>query len=390
MSALKAVVVGAGLIGLSAARALTLRGVGDVRVVDSGVLAGGGTGKSSGVVRSHYGVPSLAAMAWRSLPYFEEAPDETGFRQAGYLVGVGEENAQALRANVSMQQKLGIDTDLLSADAAARLWPHARLDDLGAFAFEPRGGYGDASQTALAYSREARARGAEIVQRTPVAGLVTDGDTVRGVRLADGDVMPADVVVVAAGPWSPALLAPLGIDVPVRAERVELVMVDSGAPLPDVPVLSDLVSLQYIRPERSGHLLLGNSDHSAPEYADPATYSNKVGEAGLERAVTKFAHRFPGLSEAAVTGSYAGCYDVTPDYNPVIGATPARGLFLAAGFSGHGFKISPAVGALTADLVLDGGSRDPDIRAEDFRLSRFSEGDLLVSRHPYIGSGEMR
>ena len=91
-----------------------------------------------------------------------------------------------------------------------------------------------------------------------------------------------------------------------------------------------------------------------------------------------------------MAGSYAGCYDVTPDYNPVIGPAGPANLLVAAGFSGHGFKISPAVGALVADLVVDGRSADPHVPESDFRLERFAEGTPLRSPHPYVGAGEMR
>jgi sarcosine oxidase subunit beta len=223
-----------------------------------------------------------------------------------------------------------------------------------------------------------------------VTAVRTSGDRVAGVELGDGEIVPADVVVVAAGAWSATLLAPLGVRFPVRAERVELLVVDAGTPLKDVPVFSDLVSLQYVRIEASGQLLAGNSDHSEPEYADPDHYANLATDAGTERAVGKLLHRFPGFPAPAVSTSYAGCYDVTPDYNPVISPVGPDGLLLAAGFSGHGFKISPAVGSLVADLVLDGASNDPDIDEKDFRLSRFDEGKPLQSRNPYSGAGQMR
>ena len=93
---------------------------------------------------------------------------------------------------------------------------------------------------------------------------------------------------------------------------------------------------------------------------------------------------------ARLSSAYAGCYDVTPDYNPVISASPVAGLWLCAGFSGHGYKISPAVGELMADLVTSGGSRRDEVDHHDFRLERFAEGDLLVSPHPYAGAGQMR
>ncbi len=123
MSASRAVVVGGGLIGLSIARALTERGLTDVLVLERGLLASGGTGKSSGIVRAHYGVPSIAAMAWRSLPVFEALGAEVGFRQVGYTVVVGEENAGPLKDNTAMHQGLGIEVDLVDPDQVAALWP---------------------------------------------------------------------------------------------------------------------------------------------------------------------------------------------------------------------------------------------------------------------------
>ena len=107
-------------------------------------------------------------------------------------------------------------------------------------------------------------------------------------------------------------------------------------------------------------------------------------------AVPKFARRFPGLDGAALTSSYAGCYDVTPDYNPVIGPSPVEGLWLCAGFSGHGYKISPSVGELMADLIIHGHSRLSGVDHRDFRWERFGEEQLLTSPHPYIGAGQMR
>ena len=111
-----------------------------------------------------------------------------------------------------------------------------------------------------------------------------------------------------------------------------------------VPVLSDLVSLQYVRPDLAGTLLVGDSDHSDPEWVDPDSYSEVTDDNQLVRSIGKFEHRFPGLTEARLRSTYAGCYDVTPDYNPVIAEAPLAGLFVLAGFSGHGYKISPAVG----------------------------------------------
>ena len=146
----------------------------------------------------------------------------------------------------------------------------------------------------------------------------------------------------------------------------------------------------HARTERSGELLVGNSDHASPEFADPEHYSNHADDAYVATAVEKLDHRQPELPDPSLSFSYAGCYDVTPDYNPILSATPVHDLYVCAGFSGHGFKISPPVGALMADIVTQGASSDPRIKAGDFRLERFEQQLPLKSQHPYSGAGQMR
>jgi sarcosine oxidase, subunit beta len=391
-------VIGGGLEGLAIAWSLADRGKTDVLVVERGSLCSGMTGKSSSVVRCHYGIASLAAMAWYGVGVFERAHDlfgheqgDIGFRQCGYVVGVGENDVDALKSNVAMQQELGIDVDFAGHDEVADLWPGVNLDDFAAFAYEPRGGRGDAYLAGMAFAANARTLGVRIRQSTPVASLLANADgSVYGAVLADGSKIHAATVVLATGPWTPALAATVGVDIPVRAQHAQLVVVDTGRPVSAVPVLSDLTCLQYVCREPNGELLVGNSDHSSPRFVDPDSYPNSADHEAIEKAIAKLGHRLPAMPDPRVAGTYAGCYDVTPDYNPIIGAAPLDGLFLVTGFSGHGFKISPAVGRLVSDLLVDGKTELHGVSPSDFRYSRFAEDDPLTSRHPYTGAGQMR
>jgi len=370
------IIIGGGLEGLSIAYHLGRSGM-RVTVLERGELCGGGTAKSSGVVRCHYTVRSLAAMSWFAIRQHEDLGAEAGFHQVGYLVGVGTENTAALRHNVRMHQDLGIDVRILDGEAARTYWPSVNTADFAAFAYEPRSGYGDAYQLGMAYARMARAEGVTVRRHTPVRGLLKKSP---GVELVSGGVLQADLVIIAAGPWSRGLAATIGLDLPIEPQREQIVMVRPGSEfLYPCPVFGDLVSLQYIKPEASGELLWGNADHSNPEYADPDHYSNR---ANVETAAEKMAHRFPGLPDPRITNSYAGIYDVTPDFNPIIDRID-ESLFIAAGFSGHGFKISPAVGRLVADMVVGGRSSIPGVDPSDFRLSRFAEDKPLVGPHTY-------
>ncbi len=388
------VIVGGGIEGAAAAWALSQRGVTDVSVTERNTVASGMTGKSSGIVRCHYGVSSLAAMANVGLEVFEKAEEifgsDIGFRQTGYVVGVGEQNVDSLRMSLAAQRSVGVQTEEIDHAEVARLWPWADLSPFGAFGWEPRGGYGDAYQTAQAFAVAARAAGVRIRQGANVIGLTVDGHRVTGISLDDGTTIAAGTVIVATGVWTRPFLAPYGVDVPIRVVREQIVTIKPGVETGPVPVFSDLVSLQYVRPEVGGDILFGNSDLADVEEADPDNYLNRATDGFVDLTVDKVGTRFPGFTDAAISSSYAGCYDVTPDWNPVISKTPLDGLLVAAGFSGHGFKIAPAVGLLVADLVIDGHSSDPRIPAEDFRLSRFAEDDLLKSPYPYLGAGEMR
>lgn len=388
------VIVGGGLEGAAAAWALSQRGVTDVFVAERNTVGSGMTGKSSGIVRCHYGVSSLAAMAAAGLEVFENAEEifgtDIGFRQTGYVVGVGAPNVENLCKSLAAQRAVGVQTEQIDASEVARMWPWADLTPFAAFGWEARGGYGDAYLTAQAFAVSARAAGVRVRQGSTVTDLLRTGDKVTGVRLADGSEISAGTVIVATGVWTRPLLAPCGVDVPITVHREQIMMIKPGLDVGDVPVFSDLVSLQYIRPEPNGELLFGNSDLVELDVADPDGYSNRADDAFIDMTVDKIGNRFPGLTDAAIAGSYAGCYDVTPDWNPVISRTDLDGLVVAAGFSGHGFKIAPAVGRLIADLVVDGRSTDPRIPETDFRLSRFTEEDLLKSPYPYVGAGEMR
>lgn len=388
------VIIGAGVIGLSTALALVERGVRDITVLERDAVGSGGTGRSAGIIRCHYGVTSIAALALASLDFFENAGDllgaDIGFEQVGYLVGVGEENVDPFRASLANQRSIGVDTRDIGAEEVAQLWPSAFLDDFAAFCYEPRGGYGDGYATAQAMAARLRRDGVTIRQGAAVAAIEVAADSVTGLRLTDGEVVPAGTVVVAAGPWSVPLLSAVGIELPIQPLLIQEVLIDPGVDLGAPPVFSDLVSLQYAH-LRNGELLFGNSaGDSAQPIASPDNYPSHASNERVELAAEKAVHRFPGIEDPRVSTTSTGVVDATPDNNPIISATGYAGLYLATGMSGHGFKISPALGRLTAELVLDGETTIPNVRAADFRLSRFAEGDLLVSPYAYRGPAGIR
>lgn len=390
-----AIIVGGGVMGTSIGYALAQRKLGRLAVIEQFGIASGATGRSSGVLRCHYGVPELVTMAVKSLHWFRDARErddlDVGYRKIGYLVGVGPDDVNALRANVAMQKDLGVNVDLVQPLEARDLWPKMNVDDFGLLAYEPEGGVADPAMTASAFQQLGKGQGVEYLLGTFVQKIIVGpGERVVGVVDQDGQQLEAEILIVAAGAWSPTLFVPLGIDVPIRSERAQLILVNPNEPVGHPPVFSDLVNLQYGRPEVNGTILVGNSDHRRPEWVNQSDCPDGVTEDYVHAATEKFLRRFPELVNSQLVGGYSGCYEVTPDYNPIISDTPIAGLYLAAGFSGHGFKLSPVVGELVADLILNQRSADPDIDLSVFRLSRYDEHQPLKSLHPYGGASQMR
>jgi len=389
------VIIGAGLMGCSTAYELAKRGVKRIVILEKNFIGSGATGQSSGVLRGHYSYELLTRMAAQSLETFRHAKEilgnEVGYQPVGYLFGVDDRNIETLKRNVEMQKKNGVNTGLVTMEDVNEIWPELDTDQFGAFAYEPHGGYGDPVLTNQAYADAARRLGVTIKQYCGVKRVITsqDGSTVVAVETTDNQLISTPKVIIAAGIGAHHLMKNTGVEVPVKGQRAQLIYISPGGFKRNVPSFGDFMHDQYIKPEvSSGHLLLGNADHADPQFIDPADYDadnypKYATDTAIEKAITKFMNCFPSLENAKLLASYSAAYEITPDGIPFISSTPLEGAYLCTGFSGHGFKITPSVGKLTADLVLDGVSMQPGIDLAPFRLNRFEENDLLKPAHPY-------
>ena len=372
------VIIGGGVTGTSTAFHLTRRGVRDVVLVDKGTLASGGTGKSSACVRQHYSTAETCRMIRYSLEFFQHFAERVdgascGFRHTGYLLGVDDNMRTPMEASVALQRSVGIDTRLVSPTEMRELEPRLRSDDLVAGCYEPASGYCNPVETAQGFARAARAAGARLMEDTAVVGLIVEGDRVRGVRTSQGDIL-APVVLNAAGLWSAELAAMAGVELPIHVCRHKISIVTwPEADRRPHPMVYDFVTNIYTRPELGEHILVGGLDaDESRDAVDPDAYKEGVSLDESMDALARVSHRFPVLAEGHIARGYAGCFDVTPDWHPILDRVGPTGYHVAAGFSGHGFKLSPAVGHMVAALITDGPGAHPDLSA--FRLSRFAEG----------------
>lgn len=385
---MRALVVGAGVIGSSVALELARSGA-DVTVVDRAGAAGhGSTSASSAVVRFNFSTLQGVALAWEARHCWEHWPEHLGttrdaavahYQRAGMVLL--DVDVAPRRLFVPLFDEVGVpyeewDADTLAARVpgidAGRYWPPSRLEDdrfwseapdrLGAV-YTPDAGYVDDPVAATHDLAAAAARhGAEFAFHRTVSEVLRDGARVRGVGLADGGEITADVVVNAAGPWSGRLnrLAGVGGDftVGVRPLRQEVHHVQAprgyGANGTPGPVVADIDLGTYMRGDGTGGLLVGGTE---PE-CDPLHWLDDPDGAGqhptksvFDVQVARAARRFPGLGVPDRPRGVVGVYDVSDDWTPIYDRTDLDGFYVAIGTSGNQFKNAPVVGQLMSTLV---------------------------------------
>ncbi len=377
------VVLGGGSTGTSAAFQLARRRYGKVVLVERDSVGAGPTAKSIGIIRLHYSHEPLIRLAARSLELFEGFEGLTGatadFTRCGFLLLAPEREMGVLRANVELQHRFGIGSSVLTPPEIAALDPRMALDDVAGAAWEPKSGFADGYATATGFAAAARREGAEIWEKTAVQRLIVDGGRVRAVQTARGEIS-TPAVLAACGPWTPALLQPLGVNVPIQSSRQQVVQL---APPPGFGalgvVIEDLAQGFYVRPEAGNTVLAGVLEEEAEQIVSPDAFDRGVDLDFVERVGQMWARRYPGAQDAEVRRGYASLYDITPDWQPVLGAVDGiGGLYIAAGFSGHGFKLSPGLGEVLAAIIA---GETAGIDVSMFRLSRFAEGHPIRGRH---------
>jgi sarcosine oxidase subunit beta len=370
------VIIGGGVVGASIAYHLGRRGVGSgVALLERDQVGSGSTARAVGGIRSQFSTELNIRMSLESVAFWRRFEDELGeavdYREDGYLfLARTEEERAQFAANVELQNALGVPSRLLSPEDAATVVPGMYTGDLAAAAYNATDGAAGPNEATMAFARAARRAGVRILEGTEVTGIDVVEGRIAGVRTT-GAAWSTRVVVNAAGPWAAPVGRLAGIDVPVRPFRREIFVSEPFAGLPErLPIVIDLHVGWYFRREGAGILMAGHKD-------DHPSYDTHVDWGGLSTVADLAVHRVPALEGASFGArAWAGLYDVSPDDHAILGPVDGvDGLYLACGFSGHGFQHSPATGRLVAELVLDGQTTGIDIAP--LGLDRFARGAML-------------
>lgn len=368
-------IIGGGVMGASAAYHLAKRGVKDILLLEKESHFGtGATGRCAGGVRYQFSTEINVTLSIHSLPmienFKEEIGQDPGYHKYGYLlVATNENEVKEFRLNVAMQNRLGVQTELLSGDEVRRRLPLMRFDDALAGTFHHKDGTADPNSIVMGYINASQKMGVRALTGVEVIGVTVSGGEVRSVKTNLGEI-EARVVLNATGPWSGLIAAMAGIKVPLIPLRRQMFTTNPLKEVPEnFPFVIDFAKSLYFHREGEGLLVGMSNPDEKPGYDQSVDENFEL--VNLEAAIG----RMPLLEKASRASHWAGLYEMTPDAHPIYGATDVKGFFLCTGFSGHGFMHGPISGKLLSEYILDGKYSSVDVSMLD--LKRFEEGRLI-------------
>ncbi|MBX3270762.1 MAG: FAD-binding oxidoreductase [Sandaracinaceae bacterium] len=360
-------------MGLSIAYNLARFGAERVLVLDGGYLCGGASGRNGGGVRAQWSSETNIRLMRRSIALCDEFATKmrinVWFRRSGYLfLARSDERARQLEASCALQNEHGLSTRILDPTGIKKLVPQLDVSRVVAASHNPDDGVVFPWPFVWGYAREAQRLGVELHTHTRVLDLETEGERITGVVTDRGRVR-AERVICAAGAWSPELTRKVGVELPSRPHRHEICSTEPLKPFLE-PFVGDLGTGLYFSQSMRGEIVGGISNEHVPEGLDQASSLRFL--ALYARSLTR---AMPILGGVRVLRQWSGCYDLTPDGNPLVGPVDeVPNLYLASGFMGHGFMMAPIMGELYARHLLFG--EEPEL-FERWNLRRYAQGNLL-------------
>lgn len=406
-----AIIIGAGVIGASVAKEMSAQGYKTLSIDKLPEAGYGSTSGSCAIIRTYYSAFETCALAYESWFYWKDwnnyigTQDESGlieYHDIGCLVIKTEQNDQ-LENVCEMMDQVGCPYDdlkpnqinnIMSGVDTQMYYPPKRPGDEGfceptgpsvsGAVFFPRGGYvSDPKLAAHNVQRSAEALGAEFLFNTEVTEILQENECVSGVKLSDGTVIKAPVVVNVAGPHSFVINKMAGVEddmkISTRALRHEVAHVPAPESLDYDEkgfIYSDSDIYTYARPEVGNNILIGSEDPKCDiqEFVDdPDDFDDNVSEQTKIMAM-RLAQRIPDLGIPEQANGLVALYDVTEDWMPIYDKSSLFGFYMAIGTSGNQFKNAPVVGKLMTKLIQDiEGGQDHDNNPVKFHLENIDK-----------------
>lgn len=373
-------IIGGGITGCALAFELAKRGRKDILVVEREYLTSGATGRCGAGIRQQWGTELNATLARDSIRIFEHLEDYTdygvscGLNQGGYLiVAYTEGEWKQFQKNVELQRRLDIPVKVLDANGAKEIVPHLNTEGLYGATFCGTDGHADPFHCTFAYAKAAERLGVEFATYTEVTGLKTAGSKIAGIETNKGYV-EAGIVINAAGGDAGTIAKMAGVDVPISPERHQILITEPVNHIQDPMVISFHYHF-YCQQTPHGSFIMGVGDPT-----EPISFNIKSSWKFLEDCAAQVTHALPLLKKLRIVRQWGGLYDMSPDRNPIIDEMEGvSGLYMVAGFSGHGFMVAPKTAIIIAQKLT---GEKPDIDVNLFSAKRYKTGELL--REPSV------
>ena len=374
------VIIGGGVHGLSLAHYLAKSGITDVLVLDQGYIGGGGSARTTAILRSNYYTAEAIPFFRESLKLYENLSSDLDlnllFDQIGRLdIGHSESAIYGLQTRADFNRLLNVESYMVGPKEISDLVPSMdlranKLYPVMAALYHPPAGVIRHDAVVWGYARSAKNMGVHVVPFTKVMDLIINQNSIKGVKTTDKKVA-AKLVVNATAGWASTIAEMARIRLPISTHPLQVAVTEPLKPFLDTTVSSANLHVYAYQTDR-GEVVIGGGVDAYP------SYNVSSGLDSIHHLVSNTLKMFPALRDVRLLRQWSGLCDMTPDYAPIIGdVNGIDGFLLTCGWGSWGFKAAPMAGKCVAELILTG--KTPEL-IKPFKLSRFNNGEMLNER----------
>jgi sarcosine oxidase subunit beta len=362
-------IIGGGINGCSLAYYLSKKNF-DVALFEKNYLSSGATGSCGAGIRQQWSTIENTKLAIESVKIFEKLSEELGmdieFRQGGYLIIIHDKKEmKQSEKNVKMQRSLGLDVDILKPDGITKIAPILDIKGMKAIGatFCPTDGHANPFKTTFAFAKASEKNGAEINTHKSVTNVLVNNNDITGVEIDNKYKVKTDFVINAAGVWSKEISKKIGLNLPNKPLRKEIIATERLKPIFDCMVISFKDGI-YFSQQKEGQIVGGIPYEKEFGFKTIPTFDFLH---HMSKTLVSYA---PVLKHVKILRHWTGFYDVTPDARPILGKTKINGFIQCSGFSGHGFMLSPMVSKVLTEYISDGKTSEI---LENLNIDRFKD-----------------
>jgi len=369
------VIIGGGVQGCSIAYNLAKRGQNNIVILEKNTCANGSSGRCGAGIRQQFGTEMNCILARDSIKIFEQLSEELDydieFNQKGYLIlAYTEKEVSQFKKNIQLQQRLGIDSRLVTPEEARKIVPPLDTKNVLAASYCPKDGNVNPMLTTFAYAEAAQRLGVKLYKFTEAQNIESEHNQVTAVLTNQGRIL-TNTVVNAAGGYAKEVGEMAGVEIPVYSQRHQILVTEPVTPLWESMLMSFSRNF-YFQQLPNGTIVGG--------YGDPE-HEKKGHDTGsswqfVTTMAKKMTRLIPVIKNVRVVRQWSGSYNMSPDSQPILGDhSRLKGYYMSVGFSGHGFMLAPVSGKMLAQCILE---EEIDLPIEKLDIGRFERGELIL------------